>query len=170
MLYLSVFCMGRLYKRYDVQVKRTFIVTPTSLPSFPTVRRQIWTMATSVIKVSIFVFFVLSVIKTEAESVLRIRDVHPGSEFFPSRMPDPNFSIPDLGSASKNLGALGQKKLFLISRKYDLGCSSRIRILIFYPSLIPDPGVKKAPDPGFGSATLGGFGSGLTTKPVTRIC
>jgi hypothetical protein len=32
------------------------------------------------------------------------------------------------------------------------GCSSRIRILVFYPSRIPDPGIKKAPDPG--SATL----------------
>jgi hypothetical protein len=42
--------------------------------------------------------------------------------------------------------------VFLSSRKYDPGCSSRIRILIFYPSRIPDPGVKKAPDPG--SATL----------------
>jgi hypothetical protein len=30
--------------------------------------------------------------------------------------------------------------LFLTSRKYDPGCSSRIRI--------PDPGVKKATDPG----------------------
>jgi hypothetical protein len=29
---------------------------------------------------------------------------------------------------------------------------SRIRMLTFYPSRIPDPGVKKAPDPG--SATL----------------
>jgi hypothetical protein len=29
------------------------------------------------------------------------------------------------------------KKLFLNSRKYDLGCSSRIRIRIFYPSRIP---------------------------------
>jgi hypothetical protein len=33
--------------------------------------------------------------------------------------------------------------MFLSSRKYDPGCSSRIRILIFYPSQIPDPGVKK---------------------------
>jgi hypothetical protein len=32
------------------------------------------------------------------------------------------------------------------------GSGSRIRI--FYPSRIPDPGVKKAPDPGSGSATL----------------
>ncbi len=35
-------------------------------------------------------------------------------------------------------------------------CSSRNRILIFYPSRTPDPGVKMAPDPdpGSGSATL----------------
>jgi hypothetical protein len=39
------------------------------------------------------------------------------------------------------------KKWFLSSRKYDPGCSSRIRMLTFYPSRIPDPGVKKAPDP-----------------------
>jgi hypothetical protein len=44
-------------------------------------------------------------------------------------IPDPNFSIPDLGS-----------KRFLDSD------------LDFLP--IPDPGVKKAPDPGSGSATL----------------
>ncbi len=34
------------------------------------------------------------------------------------------------------------KKLFLRSRKYDSGCSSRIRILIFYPSRVPDPGFR----------------------------
>jgi hypothetical protein len=45
------------------------------------------------------------------------------------------------------------------SRKYDPGCSSRIRI--FYPSRIPDPGVKKAPDPG--SATL------LSTTNYSRM-
>jgi hypothetical protein len=55
---MSQFCIWIDCKlRDDVQVKRTFIVTPTSLPSFPTVRRQIWTMATSVIKVSIFCIF-----------------------------------------------------------------------------------------------------------------
>jgi hypothetical protein len=39
--------------------------------------------------------------------------------------------------------------MVLSSRKYDPGCSSRIRILTFtHPgSRIPDPGVKKAPDP-----------------------
>ncbi len=39
--------------------------------------------------------------------------------------------------------------MFLSSRKYNPGCSSWIRILIFYPSRIRDPGFKKAriPDP-----------------------
>jgi hypothetical protein len=50
-----------------------------------------------------------------------------GIEF---QIPDPDFSIPDPGSASKNLSILIQK-VFLSSRKYDPGCSSRIRILIF---------------------------------------
>ncbi len=67
---------------------------------------------------------------------------HPGSEFF------------DPGSAQKNLSILTPKKWCLSSRKYDPGCSSWIWILTFYPSRIPDPGVKKAPDPGSESATL----------------
>jgi hypothetical protein len=56
------------------------------------------------------------------------------------------FSIPDPGSASKNLSMLTQN---IVSKllKYDPGCSSRIRILIFYPSRILNPGVKKAPIP-----------------------
>ncbi len=41
-----------------------------------------------------------------------------GSEFFPSRIPDPHQSIL-------------HQKLFLSSRKYDPGCSSQNRILIF---------------------------------------
>jgi hypothetical protein len=52
----------------------------------------------------------------------------------------------------------GPKKLFLSFRKYDLVCSSWIRILDpdRDPDFlhIPDPGVKKAPDHGSGSATL----------------
>ncbi len=59
----------------------------------------------------------------------------PGSEFFLSRI-----RIKEFGYFNPN--------------NYYLGCSSRIRILIFYPSRIPDPRVKKAPDPGSGSATL----------------
>ncbi len=65
----------------------------------------------------------------------------PGSEFFPSRKPDPKFLHQVL------LKYFNPKKGFLNSRKYryDPGCSSRI--LMFYPSRIPDPEVKKAPDP-----------------------
>jgi hypothetical protein len=66
----------------------------------------------------------------------------PGSEFFPSRI------------RIKESKYFNPIKLLLSSRKYDPGCSSRIRILIFYPSRVPDPGVKKAPDPGSGSARL----------------
>jgi hypothetical protein len=77
--------------------------------------------------------FVITAIRpaTRASStpVLRIRDV-----YLESRVRI--FSIPDPGSASKNLSILIQK--ILSSRKYDPGCSSRI----------PDPGVKKAQDPG----------------------
>jgi hypothetical protein len=38
-------------------------------------------------------------------------------------------------------------KMFLSSRKYDQGCSSRIRILTFYPSQNSDPGVILDLDP-----------------------
>ena len=72
-----------------------------------------------------------------------------------SRIPGPNFSIPDpnffhSGYVSRNLGIL-TPNFFFSSRKYDPGCSSRIRIQIFYPSWIQR---SKAPDPGSGSATL----------------
>ncbi len=67
-------------------------------------------------------------------------------------IPDPGSKrFPDPGSAtaSKSLSILSQN-LFLSSRKYDPGCSSRIRILIFLP--IPDPGSRgskshRIPDP-----------------------
>jgi hypothetical protein len=65
----------------------------------------------------------------------------PDANFFPSRIHIKEFKY------------FNPKNCFLSSRKYDPGCSSRIRILIFL--LAPDPGVtKKAPDPGSGSATL----------------
>jgi hypothetical protein len=65
--------------------------------------------------------------------VLRIRDVSPGSRVK---------KITDPGSGIQVILTL---KLFLSSRKNNLGCSSRIRI---FPSRIPVPVVKKAPDPG----------------------
>ncbi len=74
-------------------------------------------------------------------SVVRIRDVYPGSELFPS------------GSRIriKEFEYFNPKKWFLSSRKYDPGCSSRIPDPD--PDFLPilDPGVKKAPDPGSGT-------------------
>jgi hypothetical protein len=86
--------------------------------------------------------------------VLRIRDVLswiPDPNFFP---PGSEFFHPGSRIRIKELKYFDPKKWFLSSRKYDPDCSSGIRILIFYPSRIPDPGVKKAPDPGSSSATL----------------
>jgi hypothetical protein len=51
---------------------------------------------------------------------------------------DPKFSIPDPGSALKNLSILTQKIVSTLSEiRYDPGCSSRIRILIFTGSRGP---------------------------------
>jgi hypothetical protein len=92
-------------------------------------------------------------------AVLRIRDVYPGSKFIPSRIPDPNCFHPGsrITDPHQRLKYFNPKKRFLGSRKYDPNCLSRgIRILTFYPSRIPDPGVQRHPiqDPGSGSATL----------------
>jgi hypothetical protein len=65
------------------------------------------------------------------------------------RIPDLNFSIPDPGSRVKKIPdpdtGFG---IFLDSGKNYLGCSSwiRIRIHIFSPSRIQDPGAIKAPE------------------------
>ncbi len=66
----------------------------------------------------------------------------PGSDFFSSRIPDPN--------CFKYFNPKKSKKWFLSSKKYDPGCSSRIPDpdADYLPSRIPDPGVKKAPNPG----------------------
>jgi hypothetical protein len=72
---------------------------------------------------------------------------HPGSELSPSRILIKEFNYFNPKKA---------KKLFLSSKKYYPGCSSRIPDpdADFLQSRIPDPGVKKAPNPGSGSATL----------------
>ncbi len=77
------------------------------------------------------------------ESRIRIVSIpDPGSELFPSRIRIKEFKY------------FNPKKWFLSSRKYDPGCSSRIRVPDpdFLP--IPDPRSRgqKVPDPG--SATL----------------
>jgi hypothetical protein len=46
------------------------------------------------------------------KAVLRIRDVYPGSKIRNLYILDPNFSIPDPGSASKNLTVLTPKFFF----------------------------------------------------------
>jgi hypothetical protein len=76
------------------------------------------------------------------KAVLRIWDIYPGSDFFPSRIRIKEFKY------------FNPKKWFLSSRKYDPGCSSQIPDLDADLLTIPDPGVKKAPDPGSGSETL----------------
>ncbi len=67
-------------------------------------------------------------------------------------------------SASKNIGNILTQKLFLISRKYDPGYSSWIRIFSWIR--IPDIGVKKAPDPGFGTATLISIKGGIRKRGI----
>jgi hypothetical protein len=73
--------------------------------------------------------------------VLRIRNAYPGSRIQGQK--DSGSRIP---IRIKEFKYFEPKKLFLSSWKYDPGCSSRIGILIFYPT--------RAPDPGFGSTTL----------------
>jgi hypothetical protein len=73
---------------------------------------------------------------------------------FSIQIPDPKFFHPGSRIGIKEFKYFKPKRLFLSSRKYDPGCSSRIRIpIFFYSSRILDPGVKKALDSG--SATLG---------------
>jgi len=85
--------------------------------------------------------------------VLRIRNVYPGSDFFTSRIRDPNCLYPGSRLCIKEFKFFNPqktKKWYLSSRKYDPGCSSRIPDpdADFLP--IPDPGSRgqKTPDPG----------------------
>ena len=86
-----------------------------------------------------------------ASAVLQIRDVYPGSEFFPFRIPDPEFEFFPSWIHIKEFKYFRPKNC-LSSRKYDPGSSSRIRI--------PDPGGQKGTGSGF--ATL----LPATTRPV----
>ncbi len=95
-------------------------------------------------------------------------------------IPDPTFfhlrsririvSIPDPGSASKNLSVLTQKNGFYTLKNIIrvFHPRSRIRILTFYPSRIPDPGVKKAPDPG--SRIRNTVWQGLLIQLLVFVC
>jgi hypothetical protein len=46
------------------------------------------------------------------KTVLRIRDVYPESDFYPSRIPDPNFFRPESRIRIKELSILTQKNGF----------------------------------------------------------
>ncbi len=81
-------------------------------------------------------------IRTHKNSVLRIRDVYPGSRI---RIKEFKYFNPQKKTKKNGFSALEN-----MIRVVHPG--SRIRMLTFYPSRIPDPRVKKAPDPG--SATL----------------
>jgi hypothetical protein len=83
----------------------------------------------------------------------------PGSDFFPSRIPDPNCLHPGsriLIKEFKYFNPKKAKKWFLSSKKYVPGCSSRIPDpdADFLPSRIQGSKSHPIPDPGFGSATL----------------
>jgi hypothetical protein len=83
--------------------------------------------------------------------VLGIRYIYPGSKFF--SIPDPNFFYilyPGSRICIKEFKYLNTKKM--VSKLWDLGCSSRIGILDPNPDFlpIPDPGIKKTPDHGSG--------------------
>ncbi len=82
--------------------------------------------------------------------MLWIRDVYTGSEFFHPGSRIRSFSIPDLGSPSKNLSIITQKIVSQLSEIW-----SGLFIPDPDPVILPnaDPWVKKAPDPG--STTTG---------------
>jgi hypothetical protein len=72
----------------------------------------------------------------------------PDLDYLP--IPDPGVKkAQDPGSASKNfyVGIYFKPKKMFPSSGYDLGCSSRIRILIIYPSRIPGSKRHRNPDP-----------------------
>ncbi len=84
---------------------------------------------------------------------MRIRDFHPGSEFFHPgyRIQGKKDSESRIRVRTKEFKVFQPKHFVLSSRKYDPGCLFRIpdSNLDFLP--IPNPGVKKTPDPGSGT-------------------
>ncbi len=64
-------------------------------------------------------------------AVLRILDVYPGSQIRLFSIPDLNFFHPRSRIHMKEFKNFNPKNCCLSSRKYDPGCSSRIRIMIF---------------------------------------
>jgi hypothetical protein len=67
----------------------------------------------------------------------------PGTEFFHPGSRVKKIPDPGSGSALKNLSILAQRLVSYLSENMirDVHLGPQIRILIFYPSRIPDPGV-----------------------------
>ncbi len=114
--------------------------------------------------------YVYSVVSTEQCCWSGMFIPGPRIQLFPSWIPDPNFFHPGPRIRFKEFKYFNPKKWFPSSRKYDPGCSSRIRILSFYPGNMirvvhpdPDPDFLPIPDPG---ARIGvpGPGSGSATQ------
>ncbi len=82
--------------------------------------------------------------------MLRIRDVFPGSRIRLFSIPDPNYLHPGSLIRIKEFKYFNPKNGFqaLENIIQVVHPGSRIRMLTFYQSRIPDPGVIKAPDPG----------------------
>jgi hypothetical protein len=101
------------------------------------------------------------------QSVLRIRDVYPGSRIPILSIPDPHSFHPRSRIHIKEFNYFNLKILFLSTRKYDLGCSSQIRIrsINFLPFRTPES--KRTPDPGSGirKKPIPDSGSGVKNAP-----
>jgi hypothetical protein len=93
----------------------------------------------------------------------------PGSDFFPSWIPDPNFLHPGSRILIKEFKYFNPKKWFLSSRKYDPGCSSRIRIPESDPDFLPIPDPGSRGQKGTGSVTLVGIMSSLPLPPQASV-
>jgi hypothetical protein len=82
--------------------------------------------------------------------VLRIRDVYPGSDFFPYRIPDSGWTrsrFPDSGSTRSRIPDPQEKNLGILKPKTRSGMFFPDTGSGYFPIPDPDPGVKKAPDP-----------------------
>ncbi len=106
-----------------------------------------------------------TLLSTRLAAMLQFRHVYPGSRIW-------ILSIPDLESKGSPDPHPHQRIwVFLLKYFFPSPLTSRIRILFFYPSRIPVPGVKRdrIPDPESGSATLLGFTHSETTPVECRI-
>ncbi len=79
------------------------------------------------------------------KTLWRIRDIYPGSNFFPSRMPDPNCLHPRSRIRTVSIPDPDPKKIENMIRVVHPG--SRIRMMTFYPSRIPGSKRHRIPDP-----------------------